>query len=74
VANPLSLLSEGALLLLSSNEASNAASNALLGVTDNVESALSSGDYSALLTDLENGPATVLNAFLNGYSEPLAPA
>src|SRR5271156_3344240 len=69
VTNPIDLLTEGALLLTSSADASNAASTALTAVTDNVESALSSGDYSAALTDLENGPTTVLDAFLNGYPE-----
>src|SRR6202000_2095542 len=69
VTNPISLLAESALLLTSSADASNAASTALTAVTDNVESALSSGDYSTALTDLENGPTTVLDAFLNGYPE-----
>ena len=69
VTNPISLLTEGALLLTSSGDASNAASTALTAVTDNVESALSSGDYSTALTDLENGPTTVLDAYLNGYPE-----
>src|ERR1700722_4652823 len=71
VTNPISLLTEGALLLTSSGDASNAASTALTAVTDNVESALSSGDYSTALTDLEDGPSTVLYAFLNGYPETL---
>ena len=69
VTNPLSLLTEGALLLTSSSDASNAAATALTAVTDNVESALGSGDYSTALTDLEDGPSTVLYAFLNGYPE-----
>ena len=69
VTDPTSLLAEGALLLTSSGDASNAAATALTAVTDNVESALSGGDYSAALTDLENGPTTVLDAFLNGYPE-----
>jgi hypothetical protein len=69
VTDPTSLLTEGALLLESSSYASNAASAALTAVTDNVESALSSGAYSTALTDLENGPTTVLDAFLNGYPE-----
>jgi hypothetical protein len=69
VTNPLSLLTEGALGLLSSGDASNAASAALTAVSDNVESALSSGDYSTALPDLEDGPTTVLYAFLNGYPE-----
>ena len=71
VTNPIALLTEGALLLTSSSDASNAASTALTAVTDNVESALSSGDYSTALTDLEDGPSTVLYAFLNGYPETL---
>src|ERR1700756_3892966 len=69
VTNPISLLTEGALLLTSSGDASNAASTALTAVTDNVESALSSGDYSTAFTDLENGPTTVLDGYLNGYPE-----
>src|SRR6202042_1879737 len=69
VTNPIDLLTEGALLLTSSTDASNAASTALTAVSDNIESALSSGDYSAALTDLEDGPSTVLYAFLNGYPE-----
>src|ERR1700753_3832053 len=69
VTNPIDLLTEGALLLTSSGDASDAASTALTAVTDNVESALSGGDYSAALTDLENGPTTVLDAYLNGYPE-----
>ncbi len=69
VTNPISLLTEGALLLTSSGDAANAASTALTAVTDNVESALSGGDYSTALTDLENGPTTVLDAYLNGYPE-----
>jgi hypothetical protein len=69
VADPFSLLIEGALGLVSGGDAANAASTALTAVTDNVESALSSGDYSTALTDLENGPTTVLYAFLNGYPE-----
>jgi hypothetical protein len=71
VTNPIALLTEGALLLTSSSDASNAASTALTAVTDNVESALSSDDYSTALTDLEDGPSTVLYAFLNGYPETL---
>jgi hypothetical protein len=71
VTDPISLLTEGALLLTSSGDASNAASTALTAVTDNVESALSSGDYSTALTDLENGPTTVLDAYFNGYPETL---
>jgi hypothetical protein len=71
VTNPIDLLTEGALLLTSSGDASNAASTALTAVTDNVESALSSGAYSTALTDLENGPTTVLDAYLNGYPEVL---
>src|ERR1700722_11813295 len=67
--NPIDLLTEGALLLTSSGDASNAASTALTAVTDNVESSLSSGDYSTALTDLEDGPTTVLYAYLNGYPE-----
>jgi len=69
VTNPISLLTEGALLLTSSGDASNAASTALTAVTDNVESSLSGGDYSTALTDLENGPTTVLDGYLNGYPE-----
>jgi hypothetical protein len=69
VTNPFSLLIEGGLGLLSSGDAFNAASTAATAVTDNVESALSSGDYSAALTDLENGGTTILYAFLNGYPE-----
>src|SRR5271154_4487163 len=69
VTNPIDLLTEGALLLTSSGDASNAASTALTAVTDNVESALSSGDYSTVLTDLEDSGPTVLYAFLNGYPE-----
>ena len=69
VTNPISLLTEGALLLTSGGDASNAAATALTAVTDNVESALSGGDYSTALTDLKDGPTTVLYAFLNGYPE-----
>src|ERR1700731_1069724 len=69
VTNPIDLLTEGALLLTSSGDGSNAAPTALTAVTDNVESALSSDAYSTALTDLENGPTTVLDAFLNGYPE-----
>jgi hypothetical protein len=67
--DPFSLLIEGALGLLSSTDAANAASTALTAVTDNVESALSGGDYTTALTDLEDGPTTVLYAFLNGYPD-----
>ncbi|MDT5251232.1 MAG: hypothetical protein QOH07_167 [Mycobacterium sp.] len=69
VTDPFSLLIEGALGLLTSTDAANAASTALTAVTDNVESAFSSGDYSTALTDLENGGTTVLYAFLNGYPD-----
>jgi hypothetical protein len=69
VTNPISLLAEGSLGLLSLDYASNAASSALTAVTDNVSSALSDGNYTLALTDLQNGPTTVLYAFLNGYSE-----
>jgi hypothetical protein len=69
VTNPLSLLTEGALALLSSSDASNAASTALTAVSDNIESALSSDAYSTALTDLENAPTTILYAYLNGYPE-----
>jgi hypothetical protein len=69
VTNPASLLTEGALLLTSSDDAFNAASTALTAVTDNIESALSGGDYSAALTDFEDAGTTVLYAFLNGYPE-----
>ncbi|UQX10049.1 hypothetical protein [Candidatus Mycobacterium methanotrophicum] len=51
--------------MLSSADASNAASTA---VTDNVESALRSGDSTAM-TDLENAGTTVLYAYLNGYPD-----
>jgi hypothetical protein len=71
VTNPLSLLTEGALALLSSGDASNAASTALTAVSDNIESALSSGAYSTALSDLENAPTTILYAYLNGYPETL---
>jgi hypothetical protein len=71
VTNPLSLLTEGALALLSSGDASNAASTALTAVSDNIESALSSDAYSTALTDLENAPTTILYAYLNGYPETL---
>jgi hypothetical protein len=71
VTNPISLLTEGALALLSSGDASNAASTALTAVSDNIESALSSGAYSTALTDLENAPTTILDAYLNGYPEAL---
>jgi hypothetical protein len=67
VTNPASLLTEGALALLNSGDGVNAALTAVKAVSDNVESALNSGDHSAALTDLENGFSTVLNAFLNGY-------
>ena len=69
VTNPIDLLTEGALLITSSGDASNAASTALTAVTDNVESALSGGDYSTALTDVEDSGTTVLYAFLNGYPE-----
>jgi hypothetical protein len=69
VTDPFSLLIEGGLGLLTSSDAANAASTALTAVTDNVESALSSGDYSTALSDLENEPTTVLYAFLNGYPD-----
>ena len=69
VTNPFSLLIEGALGLLSGSDASNAASTALTAVTDNIESALSSGDYSTALTDFENAGTTVLYAYLNGYPD-----
>jgi hypothetical protein len=69
VTNPLSELTEGALALFSSDYGFNAASTALTAVTHNVESALSGGDYSAALTDLENGATTVEYAFLNGYPD-----
>jgi hypothetical protein len=74
VTNPFALLSEGALLLAGGDYASNAASTALTAVSDNIESALSSGNFSAALTDLENGPSTVLYAFLNGYPEAVGSA
>jgi hypothetical protein len=69
VTNPISLLAEGTLGLLSVDYAANAASNALTAVTANVETALGDGNYTLALTDFENGPTTVLYAFLNGYSE-----
>src|ERR1700733_4703612 len=69
VTNPLSELTEGALALFSSDYGFNAASTALTAVTDNVESALSGGDYSLALTDLENAATTVEYAFLNGYPD-----
>jgi hypothetical protein len=71
VTSPVSLLAEGSLALLSMEYASNAASNALAAVTDNVESALGDGNYTLAFTDLENAGTTVLYAFLNGYSENL---
>jgi hypothetical protein len=49
----------------------NAPSTALTAVTENVESTLGSGDYSTALTDLDDGPSTVLYAFLIGYPETL---
>src|ERR1700691_5162394 len=69
VTNPLSELTEGLLGLLSGDYGFNAASTAFTAVTDNIESALSSGDYSTALTDFENEGTTVLYAFLNGYPE-----
>jgi hypothetical protein len=71
VTDPIALLTEGALLLESSSYAPNAASTALTAVTDNIESALSSDAYSTALTDLENAPTTILDAYLNGYPETL---
>ena len=69
VTNPLSVLTEGALALFSGDYGFNAASTAFTAVTDNIESALSSGDYSLALTDFENEGTTVLYAFLNGYPD-----
>jgi hypothetical protein len=69
VTNPLSELTEGALALFSGDYGFNAASTAFTAVTDNIESALSSGDYSLALTDFENEGTTVLYAFLNGYPD-----
>ena len=69
VTNPLSEVTEGLLGLLSGDYGFNAASTAFTAVTDNIESALSSGDYSTALTDFENEGTTVLYAFLNGYPE-----
>jgi len=69
VTNPFSLLIEGSLALLSSGDAANAASTALTAVSDNIESDLSGGDYTAALTDLENAGTTVLYAYLNGYPD-----
>ena len=57
------------LALFSDDYGFNAASTAFTAVTDNVESALSSGDYSLALTDFENEGTTVLYAFLNGYPD-----
>jgi hypothetical protein len=71
VTNPLSELTEGALALFSSDYGFNAASTAFTAVTDNIESALSSGDYSTALTDFENEGTTVLYAFLNGYPDSI---
>jgi hypothetical protein len=68
VTNPLSELTEGLLGLVSGDYGFNAASTAFTAVTDNIESALSSGDYSTALTDFENEGTTVLYAFLNGYN------
>jgi hypothetical protein len=69
VTDPFSLLIEGSLGLLTSTDAANAASTALTAVTDNIESALSGGNYTTALTDLENAGTTVLYAFLNGYPD-----
>ena len=69
VTNPLSELTEGLLSLVSGDYGFNAASTAFTAVTDNIESALSSGDYSTALTDFENEGTTVLYAFLNGYPD-----
>ncbi len=71
VTNPLSLLTEGALALFSGGYGFGAATSALYGVSDNVQAALSSGDYTAALNDLADGPTTVLYAALNGYPETL---
>jgi hypothetical protein len=38
-------------------------------VTDNIESAISNDNFTAALTDFENGGTTILYAFLNGYPE-----
>ena len=74
VTNPIELLTEGALLLTSSGDAANAAPTALTGVTDNVESALSSSDYSTALTDLERrGPRRSCTPTSTATRKPLAP-
>ena len=70
VTNPIDAADRGrAGCSLSSGDASNAASTALTGVTDNFESAPGGRDYSTALTDLEDSGTTVLYAFLNGYPE-----
>lgn len=71
MTNPIALLTEGALLLERSSYGVQRGLHRENGRMDNIESALGSGDYSAALTDLENGPTTILCAFLNGYSETL---
>jgi len=69
VTNPIALLTEGTLVLLSAGYGDTAASSALTAVSDNIHAALGSGDYFTALTDLQNAPTTILYAFLNGYPQ-----
>jgi len=45
----------------------NAADYAMLGVTQDIINALQDGDYSLALSDLSNAPATIVDAYFNGY-------
>ena len=67
VTNPFSLLIEGGLLLFTSTDAANGAATAFTAVADNLESDVSGGNFTDVLTDLENGPTTVLYGLLDGY-------
>ncbi len=48
----------------------NAAMAGLDGVTADVVAAADNGDWTTVLSDLSNAPATVVDAYLNGYDAP----
>ncbi|KAA8970031.1 hypothetical protein [Mycobacterium sp.] len=71
--NPIALLTETALAVLSAGYGDTAASTAVTAVSDNIHAALGSGDYSAALDDAAKAPTTILYAFLDGYPQAVGP-
>ncbi|GFG76171.1 hypothetical protein [Mycobacterium botniense] len=67
VMNPISVLTEGALLALAPLYGPNAAFTGLVGIANNIDAAINSGSSQAVLENLVLAPTTLLNDLVNGY-------